>query len=155
MQACRLPRYRFLRAWRTRFVARRMQTPTYKYIDENSCMIFNQRLRHQGGGLKCTYSSVCILKTAIVMNCEVYVIIYLPTYSKCASHTGRFQVMVFALKEQNRIIGQLRREANANFMLLDDRSRRTQDLVQKLVAKVRSYFVEMEAIRKNLLNLGL
>lgn len=45
--------------------------------------------------------------------------------------------MVFALKEQNRIIGQLRREANANFMLLDDRSRRTQDLVQKLVGKVR------------------
>lgn len=49
----------------------------------------------------------------------------------------RQQVMVFALKEQNRIIGQLRREANANFMLLDDRSRRTQDLVQKLVGKVR------------------
>lgn len=45
--------------------------------------------------------------------------------------------MVFALKEQNRIIGQLRREANANFMLLDDRSRRTQDMVQKLVGKVR------------------
>lgn len=44
--------------------------------------------------------------------------------------------MVFALKEQNRIIGQLRREANANFMLLDDRSRRTQELVQKLVGKV-------------------
>lgn len=44
--------------------------------------------------------------------------------------------MVFALKEQNRIIGQLRREANANFMLLDDRSRRTQDLVQKLLGKV-------------------
>lgn len=65
---------------------------------------------------------------------------------KCAPHTGRLQVMVFALKEQNRIIGQLRREANSNFMLLDDRSRRTQDLVQKLVAKVRSYFVEMEAI---------
>lgn len=46
--------------------------------------------------------------------------------------------MIFALKEQNRIIGQLRREANANFMLLDDRSRRTQDLVQKLVGKVSS-----------------
>lgn len=49
---------------------------------------------------------------------------------------GCDQVMVFALKEQNRIIGQLRKEANANFMLLDDRSRRTQDLVQKLVSKV-------------------
>lgn len=48
------------------------------------------------------------------------------------------QVMVFALKEQNRIIGQLRREANANFTLLDDRSRNTQDLVQKLVGKVIS-----------------
>ena len=47
--------------------------------------------------------------------------------------------MVFALKEQNRIIGQLRREANANFMLLDDRSRRTQDMVQKLVGKVRMH----------------
>lgn len=46
--------------------------------------------------------------------------------------------MVFTLKEQNRIIGQLRREANANFMLLDDRSRRTQELVQKLVGKVRN-----------------
>lgn len=46
------------------------------------------------------------------------------------------QVVVFTLKEQNRIIGQLRKEANANFMLLDDRSRRTQDLVQKLVTKV-------------------
>lgn len=55
--------------------------------------------------------------------------------------------MVFALKEQNRIIGQLRREANANFMLLDDRSRRTQELVQKLVAKVGSCCsVEIEAI---------
>ena len=49
------------------------------------------------------------------------------------------QVMVFALKEQNRIIAQLRREANANFTLLDDRSRHTQGLVQKLVSKVRSF----------------
>lgn len=47
--------------------------------------------------------------------------------------------MVFALKEQNRIIAQLRREANANFTLLDDRSRHTQGLVQKLVGKVRSF----------------
>ncbi|CAM9155535.1 unnamed protein product [Sphacelaria rigidula] len=46
--------------------------------------------------------------------------------------------MVFALKEQNRIIGQLRKEANANFMLLDDRSRRTQDLVQKLTSKINA-----------------
>eukprot|EP00904_Undaria_pinnatifida_P004229 jgi/Undpi1/13807/HiC_scaffold_9.g03458.m1 len=48
------------------------------------------------------------------------------------------KVMVFALKEQNRIIGQLRREANANFTLLDDRSRNTQDLVQKLVGKINA-----------------
>ncbi|CAM9588789.1 unnamed protein product [Laminaria digitata] len=46
------------------------------------------------------------------------------------------KVMVFALKEQNRIIAQLRREANANFALLDDRSRNTQGLVQKLVGKI-------------------
>lgn len=43
---------------------------------------------------------------------------------------------MLALKEQNRIIGQLRREANSNFMLLDDRSRQTQDIVQTLVGKV-------------------
>lgn len=43
---------------------------------------------------------------------------------------------MLALKEQNRLIGQLRREANSNFMLLDDRSRQTQDLVQTLVGKV-------------------
>lgn len=45
--------------------------------------------------------------------------------------------MVYALKEQNRIIGQLRREANANFILLDDRSQKTQNLVEKLVDKVK------------------
>lgn len=55
-------------------------------------------------------------------------------FEPCAN--SPHQVMVFALKEQNRIIGQLRREANANFMLLDDRSRRNQDMVQKLVGKV-------------------
>ncbi|CAM9160054.1 unnamed protein product [Ectocarpus sp. 4 AP-2014] len=54
------------------------------------------------------------------------------------------RVMVFALKEQNRIIGQLRREANANFMLLDDRSRRTQDLVQKLVGKINTQETQLQ-----------
>ena len=51
--------------------------------------------------------------------------------------------MVFALKEQNHIIGQLRREANANFMLLDDRSRRTHDIVQKLMGKVGVWLFEL------------
>ncbi|CAM9779867.1 unnamed protein product [Pylaiella littoralis] len=54
------------------------------------------------------------------------------------------KVMVFALKEQNRIIGQLRREANANFMLLDDRSRRTQELVQKLVGKINNQETQLQ-----------
>eukprot|EP00903_Cladosiphon_okamuranus_P007597 g7368.t1 len=54
------------------------------------------------------------------------------------------KVMVFALKEQNRIIGQLRREANANFLLLDDRSRRTQDLVQKLLGKINSQETQLQ-----------
>lgn len=58
---------------------------------------------------------------------------------------GAYQVMVFALKEQNRIIGQLRREANANFMLLDDRSRRTQELVHKLLGKVRAMLAAYES----------
>eukprot|EP00752_Nemacystus_decipiens_P003183 g2945.t1 len=58
--------------------------------------------------------------------------------------------MVFALKEQNRIIGQLRREANANFMLLDDRSRRTQDLVQKLVGKINSQETQLHKAQETI-----
>ncbi|CAM9383902.1 unnamed protein product, partial [Scytosiphon promiscuus] len=54
------------------------------------------------------------------------------------------KVMVFTLKEQNRIIGHLRREANANFMLLDDRSRRTQELVQKLVGKINTQETQLQ-----------
>ncbi|CAM9935547.1 unnamed protein product [Ascophyllum nodosum] len=54
------------------------------------------------------------------------------------------KVMVFALKEQNHIIGQLRREANANFMLLDDRSRRTHDIVQKLMGKIDAQDAQLQ-----------
>ncbi|CAM9885072.1 unnamed protein product, partial [Discosporangium mesarthrocarpum] len=57
------------------------------------------------------------------------------------------KVMVFTLKEQNRIISQLRKEVNSNFMLLDDRSRKTQNIVQTLVGKIKDQEEELAQAR--------